>query len=164
MLTTSRQQTIEIVPIGWARSPRDTPGYHGWGEVVSEIHIDSARFGPSALIGLEEFSHLEVIFFFDRIPVEQIAVGALHPRGRPELPQVGIFATRQKERTNRLGVSRCRLLKIDGLVLHVQGLDVLDHTPVVDIKPYLVEFDAQGDVRQPQWITALMADYYHEPR
>ena len=88
----------------------------------------------------------------------------VHPRGRPELPQVGIFATRQKERTNRLGVSRCRLLKIDGLVLHVQGLDVLDHTPVVDIKPYLVEFDAQGDVRQPQWITALMADYYHEPR
>ncbi len=162
-MTPATTGMITIAPIGWVRSARDEISHDAWGEVVSEIHVDAAQFGPESLIGLYEFSHIEVVFFFDRIPVEQIVVGTLHPRGRPELPEVGIFATRQKERTNRLGVSRCRLLSIEGLVLRVQGLDVLDGSPVVDVKPYLEEFAARGAVRQPRWITELMADYY-EPR
>lgn len=159
-MTGMKASMITIAPIGWVRSARDEIGHEPWGGVVSEIHVDAGQFGPEALVGLDEFSHLEVVFFFDRIPVEQIVVGTLHPRGQTEIPKVGIFATRQKERTNRLGVSRCRLLAIEGLVLRVQGLDVLDGTPVVDVKPYVEEMGPRGVVRQPRWISELMADYH----
>ncbi|MCX4242436.1 SAM-dependent methyltransferase [Paraliomyxa miuraensis] len=145
------------------RSPRDEVSHDEWGDVRSRIHLDPTRFEVDALRGLEAFSHLEVVFVFDRIPVDRIEVGSLHPRGRVELPKVGIFATRQKERTNRLGVSRCRLLAIEELVLHVADLDVLDGTPVVDVKPWVARLGPRGPVREPRWITELMADYY-EPR
>jgi tRNA (adenine37-N6)-methyltransferase len=151
---------LTIAAIGWARSKRDEIRNDQWEGVITEIHLDPARFTPDSLHGLEAFSHLEVIFAFDRIATEEIVVGSLHPRGRTELPRVGIFATRQKERTNRLGVSRCTLLGLDGLVVRVQDLDVLDRTPIVDIKPYVRELGPRGEVRQPSWISELMRDYY----
>jgi tRNA (Thr-GGU) A37 N-methylase len=87
--------------------------------------------------GLDGFSHLEVVYHFDRVPVERIETGARHPRGNTDWPLVGIFAQRGKNRPNRIGVPRCRLLRTDGLDIHVEGLDVVDGTPVLDIKPYL---------------------------
>ncbi|MEU8972984.1 TrmO family methyltransferase [Streptomyces monashensis] len=62
--------------------------------------------------------------------------------------------------SNRLGASRCRLIKIVGLDLHVQGLDAVDRTPVLDIKPYMAEFGPQGQVVQPERATELMRGYY----
>jgi len=159
-MTPMAPETLAIAPIGWARTDRNEIRFDDWGGVLSEIHLDSAQFGPEALMGLETFSHLEVVFLFDRIPLEQIVSGSLHPRGRRDLPQVGIFATRQKERKNRLGVSRCRLIGVEGLILRVQDLDVLDGTPVLDVKPYVREFGPRGEVEQPAWMTELMASYY----
>lgn len=72
----------------------------------------------------------------------------------------GIFAQRSKRRPNRLGLTRCRLLRIEGVTLFVEGLDAIDGTPVLDIKPYLREFDPRGEVRQPAWSTEVMEKYF----
>lgn len=89
-----------------------------------------------------------------------IVVGGRHPRGRTDWPAVGIFAQRASNRPNRLGVSRCRLLGVDGLDARVQGLDAIDGSPVLDLKPWLAEFGPRGAPRQPPWSHALMAGYY----
>jgi tRNA-Thr(GGU) m(6)t(6)A37 methyltransferase TsaA len=131
-----------------------------WDGVESVIRLDSSQFTEEALYGLETFSHLEVVFHFDRVPVEKIETGARHPRGNKDWPLIGIFAQRGKNRPNRLGVSRCRLHRVDGLDLHVSGLDAVDGSPVLDIKPYMAEFGPRGETSQPVWATEIMRDYY----
>jgi tRNA (Thr-GGU) A37 N-methylase len=101
-----------------------------------------------------------VVFHFHRVPDDEIQLGARHPRGRSDWPRVGIFAQRGKGWPNRLGVSRCKLLTVDGLRITVLGLDAIDGTPIIDIKPYMIEFGPRGDVTQPEWAVELMKDYY----
>ena len=130
-----------------------------WGNVTAIIRMDNA-FPPDALAGLDDFSHVEVVFRFDRVPEDKSEVVARHPRGREDWPLVGIFAQRGKNRPNRLGVSRAEVLRVEGRDLHVRGLDAIDGTPVLDVKPVMREFEARGAVRQPDWATELMRDYY----
>src|SRR3954451_15804313 len=93
------------------------------------------RFGPEALMGLGEFSHVEVVFVFDRVPPEKVLTASRHPRGNPDWPEAGIFAQRGSGRPNRIGVTVCRLLAVDGRTVTVQALDAIDGTPVLDLKP-----------------------------
>ncbi|MGV9309673.1 MULTISPECIES: SAM-dependent methyltransferase [unclassified Nonomuraea] len=147
-------------PIGHVIGGREVVFDDDWGTVSAVIRLDAAQFGPDALAGLDGFSHLEVIYFFDRVPAEKIETGARHPRGNTDWPLVGIFAQRGKNRPNRLGLSRCRLTKVDGLEAHVRGLDAVDGTPVLDIKPYMSEFGPVGPTTQPPWATEIMRHYY----
>ncbi|AVH96664.1 MULTISPECIES: SAM-dependent methyltransferase [Streptomyces] len=152
---------VEIVsdPVGRIVGGRAEVRDDEWGEVSAVIRLDE-RFEPDALAGLDSFSHVEVVYHFDRVPVEKVETGARHPRGNTDWPLVGIFAQRGKNRPNRLGVSRCRLLRVDGLDVHVQGLDAVDGTPVLDIKPYMAEFGPRGTTTQPEWATEIMREYY----
>src|SRR5918994_924172 len=86
--------------------------------------------------------------------------GPRHPRGNPDWPAVGIRAQRAKARPNRLGVTVCTLAGVDGLRLSVRGLDAIDGTPVLDVKPYMTEFAPGGATTQPAWSTELMRDYW----
>ncbi|QHC27197.1 SAM-dependent methyltransferase [Streptomyces sp. GS7] len=147
-------------PVGRVVGGRGEVRDDDWGTERAVIRLDADRFGPDAVAGLDAFSHLEVVYHFHRVPVDRIETGARHPRGNTDWPLAGIFAQRGKNRPNRLGVSRCRLLDIDGLDLHVQGLDAIDDTPVLDIKPYMTEFSPQGTVTQPAWATEIMRHYY----
>ncbi|MGD3110884.1 SAM-dependent methyltransferase [Streptomyces sp. YGL11-2] len=147
-------------PVGWVVDGRSEVRDDGWGRERAVIRLDADRFGPDAVAGLDAFSHLEVVYHFHRVPVDRIETGARHPRGKTDWPLAGIFAQRGKNRPNRLGVSRCRLLNVDGLDLHVQGLDAIDGTPVLDIKPYMTEFGPQETVTQPTWTTQIMRQYY----
>ncbi|MEU5241182.1 SAM-dependent methyltransferase [Streptomyces lydicus] len=158
----SENTTDEVVlrPVGRVVGGRSEVRDDDWGPVSAVIRLDAAQFGPDALAGLDDFSHLEVVYHFDRVPVEKMETGARHPRGNTDWPLVGIFGQRGKNRPNRLGVSRCRLLRTDGLDVHVQGLDAVDGTPVLDIKPYMAEFGPLGATSQPDWATALMRRYY----
>ncbi|ARH89559.1 SAM-dependent methyltransferase [Streptomyces lydicus] len=158
----SENTTDEVVlrPVGRVVGGRSEVRDDDWGPVSAVIRLDAAQFGPDALAGLDDFSHLEVVYHFDRVPVEKMETGARHPRGNTDWPLVGIFGQRGKNRPNRLGVSRCRLLRTDGLDVHVQGLDAIDGTPVLDIKPYMAEFGPLGATSQPDWATALMRSYY----
>jgi tRNA-methyltransferase O len=87
------------------------------------------RFGPDSLRGLHEFSHVEVVYVFDRVPEDAYERGARRPRGNPAWPKVGVFAQRNKRRPDRIGVSTCRLLAIHEIELTVHGLDAIDGTP-----------------------------------
>lgn len=156
---------VGMVPVGVVVGGRAGVVDDDWGRETAVIRLDGKRFGPEALFGLEDFSHVEVVYHFDRVPEEKIETGARRPRGNPDWPLVGIFAQRGKNRPNRLGVSRCRVVKVDTLAadgpeLLVEGLDAVSGTPVLDIKPYMTEFGPRGDHRQPEWATALMRDYY----
>ncbi|MEU9484657.1 SAM-dependent methyltransferase [Streptomyces decoyicus] len=153
-LTPQRQPgAVTVRPIGQVVSPRGELTDDHWGEVPAVIRLDGTVYGEEALLGLADFSHLEVVFHFHRVPEDDIETGARHPR-------VGIFAQRNKDRPNRLGVSRCTLVKVDGMELHVLGLDAVDGSPVLDIKPYLREFGPRGELRQPQWSAELLSEYY----
>ncbi|MEV4430603.1 SAM-dependent methyltransferase [Streptomyces sp. NPDC049602] len=157
-----RQTPVAIVthPVGHVVGGRGEVRDDDWGDVESIVRIDAEAFGPEALAGLDAFSHLEVVYHFDRVRPDAVETGARHPRGNEEWPLVGIFAQRGKNRPNRLGVSRCRLVRTDGLDLHVRGLDAVDGTPVLDIKPYMTEFGPQGPTTQPAWADEIMRRYY----
>lgn len=151
---------ITLVPIGLLRGGRSEPIDDRWDEVEARIELDAERFKPDALAGLDAFSHIEVVFRFDRVPDDEIRVGARHPRGREDWPAVGIFAQRGKGRPNRIGVSVCGLMRVDGLALVVRGLDAIDGTPVLDIKPVMKGFLPRGDIREPEWAREIMKEYW----
>jgi tRNA (Thr-GGU) A37 N-methylase len=94
---------------------------------------------------------------------DRVQTGSRRPRGNPDWPEVGIFAQRGKGRPNRIGVTVCRLLGVDSLTLHVRGLDAIDATPVLDVKPYMTEFAARGEILQPAWSHELMVGYWAAP-
>lgn len=146
--------------IGHVSSPRTEPIDDDWDAIISTITLDPARFTADALVGLDAYSHVEVVFQFDRVEPEKVQCGARRPRNNPDWPEVGIFAQRAKNRPNRIGTCVCRVLGVTGLTLTVRGLDAIDGTPVLDLKPYMVEFGARGAVRQPPWSHELMAGYW----
>lgn len=146
--------------IGWVMGGRTEPVDDDWGAVSAAIRLDEERFTPEALAGLDGFSHLEVVYQFHLVQDRDIEYRSRHPRGNLSWPEVGVFAQRAKNRPNRIGVSRCELIGVDGLSIQVQGLDAIDSTPVLDIKPYMVEFGPRGDVHQPLWATELMKRYW----
>jgi tRNA (adenine37-N6)-methyltransferase len=149
--------TVEAV--GWVRSPRREPRDDDWGPVRASIEL-APGYGPEAVRGLEAFSHLVVVYLFDRVDPATVVRGTRRPRGNPAWPEVGIFAQRGKDRPNRLGVSVCELVDLAATTLTLAGLDALDATPVLDIKPYLEEFGPRGPRRQPEWSHEVMARYY----
>ncbi|MFC7260070.1 SAM-dependent methyltransferase [Streptomyces lutosisoli] len=132
----------------------------GWAGEEAVIRLDGSLFGPEALFGLDGFSHLEVVFFFDQVDSQEIDTGARPLPGGGGGTMVGIFAQRSRRRPNRLGVSRCQIAAVAGLDVHVRGLDAVAGTPVLDLKPYVREFGPRGDIRQPQWASDLMHNYY----
>jgi tRNA (adenine37-N6)-methyltransferase len=152
--------TFSVASIGVVRSPRTEPIDDGWDSIIATIELDGEQFGAEALWGLERFSHVEVVYLFDRVDPARIETGARRPRENPQWPEVGIFAQRGKARPNRLGVCACLLLELSGLTLMVRGLDAIDGTPVLDLKPVMAEFMPRGDVRQPGWSHELMAGYW----
>jgi tRNA-Thr(GGU) m(6)t(6)A37 methyltransferase TsaA len=151
---------IRLEPIGFVRGGRGEPIDDSWDSVEATIELDGSRFGPDVVAGLADFSHLDVVFFFHGVEEQSVHLGARRPRGNPEWPEVGIFAQRAKARPNRIGVSTCRLRGVDGLTLSVSGLDAIDGTPVLDVKPHVTEMGPREPVREPAWIRELMSGYW----
>ncbi|PVX27085.1 MAG: tRNA (N6-threonylcarbamoyladenosine(37)-N6)-methyltransferase TrmO [Candidatus Bathyarchaeum sp.] len=138
---------IRLGPIGFVRTEavgkevRDK-------KVVSQIVFREEY--TEALEGVEEFSHLFVLFWLHEISDEDRKVMKVHPRGRADMPLLGSFATRTPYRPNPIGLTRVKLLKIEGNVVTVQGLDAYDGTPVLDIKPF-DSWDTTEDFKVPEW-------------
>lgn len=149
---------FEISAVGIVRSSRSEPNDDSWDEETSQIDMVNP-FDSRALLGLEGFSHCIVVYVFDKAVWDESKISR-HPRGNKDWPEVGIFAQRAKDRPNRLGVTVCRILEVSGSTIHLAGLDAIDGTPVVDIKPWMAEFGPRGDVAQPSWSTELMKDYW----
>ncbi len=152
--------TIAMEPIGRVHGGRTAALDDDWDREICEIRLDANRFTPDALMGLDAFSHIDVVFQFDQVDESELVLSARHPRGREDWPRVGIFAQRAKMRPNRIGVTTCRLLGVDGLTVRVGGLDAIDGTPVLDIKPYMTGFAPRGEIVEPVWSIELMAEYW----
>ncbi|MGE0667232.1 MAG: SAM-dependent methyltransferase [Sphingomonadales bacterium] len=151
---------ITLRPIGTVRNSRAEPTDDGWDAIQSRIALDAGRFGPDALAGLDAFSHVEVLFAFHLVAEDAVNAGARHPRGNLDWPRVGIFAQRGKDRPNRLGLCICRLVGVKDTTITVRGLDAVDGSPVIDIKPWMKGFSPRGEVREPDWAAEIMKDYW----
>ena len=154
------RRTIALTPIGRVVGGRTEAVDDGWDGESAAIELDPAVLEEGATAGLEDFSHIEVVFRFDRVDEDAVCRGTRHPRGRTDWPSVGILAQRARDRPNRIGVTVCRLVGMGPHRIDVVGLDAVDGTPVLDVKPYLAEFGPRGEVRQPAWSTELMAGYW----
>jgi tRNA (adenine37-N6)-methyltransferase len=150
----------EVRPIGIVRSAITEPKDDCWAGLVSVIELDPTQFTADSTQGLADYSHVEVVFLFDRVALESIVTRSRHPRGRQDWPKVGIFAQRGKARPNRIGTTVCKIDRIDGLRVSVRELDAIDGTPVLDIKPYMAEFAPREPVHQPAWSRELMSSYF----
>jgi tRNA-Thr(GGU) m(6)t(6)A37 methyltransferase TsaA len=148
-----------VEPIGTVHATRTDPVDDLWGGQESRIVIVDS-LPAEALFGLASFSHVEVLFPFHQVTLDNITQGARHPRNNPNWPAVGIFAQRGKNRPNRIGSTICRVLGVEGRVLTVLELDAIDGTPVLDIKPVMSEFLPREALRQPACVSELMRDYW----
>jgi tRNA (adenine37-N6)-methyltransferase len=144
--------------IGVVRNDVREPTDEGWGRVVSEIVLDETF--AAGLDGIEDFSHVLILYWMHRAAEAEPVRMRRRPQGRADMPEVGIFAQRARHRPNPLGVTAVPLLRRDGSRLVVQGLDAIDGTPVIDIKPDVPQFDAVDAPRAPEWIRRLMEGYF----
>jgi len=156
--------SITIHPIAYVQNSRRDMRDDHWGGVLSRITL-GPDVPPEALDGIEQFSHVEIVFHFHKLDDVSIARNAStsHPRNNPAWPQVGIFAQRKKRRPNGLGLTIARVEKREGPNLFVSELDAEDGSPVFDIKPVMREFLPQAEVVQPTWCAELMKTYWSFP-
>lgn len=150
---------IVLKPIGKVINDRINIEDDNWGNVTSKIELND-EFDDSALKGIEEFSHIEIIYYFDKVDDTKIISGARRPRNLAHLPETGIFAQRTKNRPNKLGLSIALLIKREKNVLYVKELDAINGTPVLDIKPVLKEFLPKCEVKEPEWVHEIMKNYW----
>jgi tRNA-Thr(GGU) m(6)t(6)A37 methyltransferase TsaA len=134
------------------------PTDEGWGQVTSEIVLDESF--SDGLDGIEQFSHLLILFWMHRAAEAEPLRMRRRPQGRVDMPEVGLFAQRARHRPNPVGVTAVRLLRRDKNRLFVQGLDAINGTPVLDVKPYVPAYDAVEAARVPEWVTRLMERYF----
>ncbi|HHB51841.1 MAG TPA: tRNA (N6-threonylcarbamoyladenosine(37)-N6)-methyltransferase TrmO [Saprospiraceae bacterium] len=140
---------IELEPIAYIKSEFEGFDRKITRDSLSEIVLTD-DFSEDALYGIEQFSHLEIIWYFHLAfkPVKEL----VFPRGNSDLPQMGIFAVRGPHRPNHIATTIVRLIKKDKKTLTVYGLDAVDGTPVLDIKPVPIMFLPGEIVQQPDWV------------
>ena len=143
---------VSIRPIGVVRNDVLEPRMDGWESVRSDI-ILREELAPM-LDGIEGYSHIIVVFAFDRIPESELRE-RVRPRGDARIPEQGVLATRSQLRPSPLGVSVVRQVRRRKNIIWVEGLDAVNGSPVLDIKPYFPNYDAVPDAGIPEWARAL---------
>lgn len=149
---------INLNSIGTVHSEVDENMYTNWGEVVSNIELNAEYI--DGLLGLEDYSHVIIIFYMDSFREKFNDQWKRKPRGISNLDEKGCFAQRTKYRPNPIGITIVELLSITGNTISVKGLDANNGTQVLDIKPYIPEFDIRENTQVPNWMNELMKDYF----
>ena len=141
---------INLKPIGMAKN-KQRDHFGGWDKVVTDLIIDKEF--QEALTGLKDYSHIVVIYWLSKVKTCELR----HvPQGKiGQVPEVGIFACRCAQRPNPIGNSTVKLVKIKGNTLTVKGLDVINNTPILDIKPYTPQYDLVKNAKVPAWVNQL---------
>jgi len=151
---------IVLKPIATVKNSRNGLLDDYWGSITSEIEL-APDIPSDAFNGIDTYSHLEIIFHFNQSDPSKIVFKG-HPRGNKDWPEVGIFAQRKKDRPNSIGLTIVELVKREGNKIWVKNLDAIDGTPIIDIKPVLKEFLPLNEIKQPQWTSELMENYWLE--
>jgi tRNA (Thr-GGU) A37 N-methylase len=148
-----------VRPIAYIRNERSEALDDNWDEVMSVVEL-AQDVPDEALRGLEDFSHVEIVFFADW--AEDVPPGPWHrrPRGNEKWPDVGVFAQRNKDRPNRLLLSTVEIAQLSERSFTVRGLDGIDGTPVLDIKPVFRWSVPQGELRVAPWSEELGENYF----
>ncbi len=154
------RKTFTVEAIAIVRCSRRQPVDDNWDNESSVIVLDGTALGANAAAGFAQFSHIEVAYIFDRVTDEMITTDTRHPRGNRDWPAVGILAQRGKNRLNRLGITVCQVVSVIGDEITVQGLDAIDGTPIIDIKPVMSGFLPRGLLKEPDWAVEIMHDYW----
>ncbi len=149
---------IEMKPIGFVSNGAADPVDENWGAVVSRLVLEKEY--ARGIAGLETFSHALVLVHLDRSSFDPARHLRRRPRGLDTMPEVGIFAQRAKDRPNGIGVTAVRILRVGEDFVEVRGLDAIDGTPILDIKPYYPQYDRIDDATVPEWVGRLMRDYF----
>ena len=135
------KKPIYIYPIGVVKKQDD------------DISIEILDEFLDGLLGLEGFSHINVLFWFhENDTSEKRAVLQVHPRRDEQNPITGVFGTHSPVRPNLIGLTRCKILSIEGNRILIEEIDALDGTPVIDIKCYIPDSDEDTEVRLPDWV------------
>ena len=148
---TGKTNSINLEAIGVVRNELKKPSKEETGKVISEIVIDPDL--AEALDNLDEFSHIIILYWMHKLDHSRGFPVKVHPRGRQDKSPVGVFASRSPNRPNPIGKTTVRLIARQGNKLKVEGLDAIDGTPVIDIKPYLPNYDSAAGGKVPSWIT-----------
>lgn len=143
--------TIKIKPLGKAKNSVGKPTLPGWKDIVTDIVIDKKY--AKGLDGIEDYSHVIVVYWMDK---EGECHLKHHPQGREDVPFIGIFACRCPQRPNRIAISTVKLLSREGNTIKVKGLDIINGTPILDIKPYTPQYDYVEQAKVPDWINKLI--------
>ena len=143
------EDAIRIEPIGIVKNEFKDHVPEGYEDRISEIIIHSEFLEGLHL--LNENSHIVVVFWMNRVDEENRGIMRMHPKGREDLPLLGVFATRSPRRPNPIGIRAVRLIEIINNIIRVEGLDALNETPVLDIKPYSKKHDHVKDAKSPSW-------------
>jgi tRNA (adenine37-N6)-methyltransferase len=146
-----RDATVELEPIGVVRNGEHDAGRGDWSRVESRIELRAGL--TEALLGLDGYSHVIVLGWLDRVPDELRARPRAYPAGDERLPLQGALALRGGARPNPIAFTVCELRSVEeeaGAIV-VRGLDLVDGTPVLDVKPYIAFYDARPDATLPRW-------------
>ncbi len=149
---------IQVEPIGFVSSPVIDAVDHDWGQVVSAVELEEQFRG--GLQGLEQFSHALVVTYLHRASFDPHQHLQRRPRDLETMPEVGIFSQRAKHRPNPIGVTAVQIVAVSEASIKVKGLDAIDGTPVLDVKPYYPHYDRVGEATVPQWVNDLMEGYF----
>lgn len=154
-------ESLQIHPIGTVVGGRTEPTDDHWGGTA--IIRLNPEFPTEVVQGLEEFSHLVVVWHFHRASPDDVALHARSPRNNPTWPPTGTFVHRNHRRPNQLAQSFPRLIEVNGLDLTVTDLDAINGTPIYDLAPYFTEMGPRGQVRQPEWPAEMLTRYWADP-
>lgn len=150
--------SIILSPVAFVSNDRNVAVDDNWANIVSTIELADG-LPDEVLDGIESFSHLDIIYFFDKVEPQEIKTAG-HPRGNKNYPKMGIFAQRKKDRPNTIGLCRVELISHKGRTITVKYLDAINGTPILDIKPVFREFEQQSEIQQPDWVADLMKNYW----
>ena len=148
---------IVMKPIGYVHNDVANKKDVSWGQDVSTIHLEEEYY--SGLEGLSDFSHAIIIYHLDKAVYDKEKHLQRRPQNRDDMPLVGIFSQRGKDRPNRIGMTSVQIVNVEDTQLTVKGLDAIDGTAVLDIKPYYPVYDKK-DAIVPEWVDRLMEHYF----
>jgi tRNA (adenine37-N6)-methyltransferase len=153
-----KEKEIKLVPIGFVSSPATKQTDENWGQITSRILLEPEYTG--ALSGLGDFSHAIIVTYLHQASYEKEKHLQRRPRGLESMPEVGIFSQRAKDRPNPIGVTAVKIIHVTDCYIEVHGLDAINDTPVLDIKPYYPHYDKIDSPKVPEWVNRLMEKYF----
>ncbi len=146
-----KEGRIHLKPIGKAKNRVKKPTLVGWKNLVTEIAVDK-RY-TKGLDGIKDYSHVIIVYWMG---AETECHLRHHPQGRVDVPYGGIFSCRCPQRPNRIAISTVKLLSRKRNIIKVKGLDILNGTPILDIKPYTPNYDLVHKAKVPAWVSRLV--------